>query len=276
MKLCILFAVAACRVAAHRMGEVEVLDSVVESSDSKPKKKKGGINLLLVPGPEFSSMKHPVLSHQMEIKPGAPEMQMDIQETGSGVKANSYEVELVGPNGMLPVGKLGSKIPKSQLFGFGNAFQTKTKYEFKSSAGKSLLRMFVPMAGAMVGRKTAHVTNDVKKNPYTYWTFSHDGAAVHHGGGMASAGQVIFSVFKGKNMGFDQPYLQAKGHFRGWKFQFYLAGRAEPVAIMAMTDNKMSTWKGTTKQRYRIKMQSGVDPLMLSMLVGFIDTCNNR
>lgn len=258
MKLCILIAV----VASHRVSELERLDAGDESSDSKPK----GINLLLVPGPEFAAMERPVLSHQMEIKPGAPDMNIDIQETGSGLKANGYEVELVGPNGKLQVGKLKSKAP--------GLFSTKTKYEFQTTSGRSLLRMYIPNWGQMAGRRSAYVTNDVKKNPHTYYTFSKDGTNYRYGtGGM----EVVFSVFKGRTtMGFDTPptpYLQAKGHYKGWKFEFFLAGQAEPVAVMAMTDNKFSGLQ--IKQRYRLKIKSGVDPIMLSMLVGFIDSCNN-
>lgn len=192
-------------------------------------------------------------------------MVMDIQETGSGAfKAKGYDFSIAGPNGQLQIGKLSSKVP--------GMMSTRTKYEFKSG-GATLLRMYVPMISA--GGKTVHVTSDVRKNPYTYYTFSRDGMAVMNGGGMGSVGQVVFSVYKGRNMGFDEPYMQARGHFKGWKFQFFFAGQTEPVAIMAMTDNKLNKFTGTTKQRYRIKMQSGVDPLMLSMLVGFIDSCNN-
>lgn len=258
MKLCILLAVA----AAHRVSEVDVLavEVEVEANNSKA---KPGVTVLLVPGHEFAAMERPVISHQLEIKPGT-EMVMDIQETGSGnLRAKGYEFSIAGPSGTLKVGKLSSKVP--------GLMSTRTKYEFKS-AGKPLLRMYIPMVSA--GGKTVHVTNDVRKNPHTYYTFSKDGAAINNGGGY-TPGQVVFSVYKGRNMGFDEPYLQAKGHYQAWKFQFFLTGRAEPVALMAMTDNKLNKFTGTTKQRYRIKMQSGVDPLMLSMLVGFIDSCNN-
>jgi len=132
---------------------------IAEFTDEADEAGPQGPVLELVPGGEFESMKHPVLSHQLEVESG--NLVLEIQETGSGLKANGYDVFLVQKNGKalkkhLQVGKLAVKAP--------GLFSTRSKYVFRSTNGKNLLRMYLPFAS--VGRRTVHVTSDVSKNPY--------------------------------------------------------------------------------------------------------------
>jgi len=93
------------------------------------------------------------------------------------------------------------------------------------------------------------------------------------------APEEIYQVFKGKTKSFGLtgvPYIQAKGHFMGFAFKFWMEGRDTPVANMEMIHAKMNKFTGLKKQRYRVTIEAGVDPIMISMLIGFIDTCNDR
>ena len=103
--------------------------------------------------------------------------------------------------------------------------------------------MTIPLHTAYMQKRimprTAHVATNVKNNPYTYYNF-----AMQPGKGT----QEVFNVFQGKSVGFENPYLQGKGHFLDWNFQFFMAGQAEPVAVLKVIDNKVKKVIAFSKQ----------------------------
>jgi len=251
---------------AARIHEFDQLNATDISDGSGPKGSKGQV-LMLVPGSEFQSMEHPVLSHQLEVKSGE-DMVLEIQEVGAGGKANGYEVFLVQKNGQVQVGKIASK-PSSTV-------SSGLKWDFRTTDGKPMVRMLMPWRKPS-GQLTAHITSVSKKNAYTYYTFDNKVRNVFTlQGTMRQQPEEVFTVNKGKSFGVnDAPYVQAKGHFKGFSFKFWMAGQDKPVANMQMIDSSTYNVYSGAKQRFRVTINAGVDPVMISMLIGFIDF-NNR
>jgi hypothetical protein len=270
-KLFALFAIA----SAHRV-------SVKEYEAGS--KKEIGLALGQTPVPAFLASHTAVISPELAVLPGE-NLILEVQEhRKAGDRPAEYSVYITGKNGKpYPTPTyVGRQTSLWNPFGMSHL-----TFKDGQKKPKSITTLHINYSPSMSTLIRAHVAPVIKgKNHrklvpyYTFEMASKRGMRQQQMQGNLGAvnrAEEVFNVYKGKcesKKKCGTPHIVAKGHFLGFNFQFFQAGAAEPIAFMTMIDSEHSVWKGS-KQRYRVTVNGGGDPLMLAQLIGFIDQCNN-
>merc|ERR1719469_35777 len=235
-----------------------------------------GYELSLTDFESFDGATGSVLAESLRV-PAGQTLVLDLQERRKVGRPHWYDVFVTGKNGQQT-----SPVQIGTVTSLVNPSPARSRQDFKDTSGKPITRMHWSHRPSISTKARAYIVQPGSRRKATYYTFEklspYGMYNQYHNLGYSSRREESFSVYYGKCPKKSSPScgglaLLAKGHFKGFNFNFFKPGSSEPVAYMSMVERYWGL--GGKKERFRMTVLPGADVLMLAQLVSFIALCNN-